>query len=343
MILSVLIPMYNAEKYINDCLNSLLNQDLNVNQYEIIVVNDGSKDKSYEIVEEYVKRNSNIILINQQNKGTGAAKNTAIAQAKGKYIYFLDSDDYIAYSTLGYLIHVLEENELEIIGFKSVGTHSSNLIESSDFDLKIRTNIKIENGIEFLAECNYKAEIWWYIMKRDFFLSLGIMFYDRRFVQDAYVTPEIFVKAKKVCLLPIDVHRYRYNDDSITHIKSVEHVRKHMDDLIFAVHKLDELIHEIQHPGFLKRLRNRQQSYVFFFLIRFIKTDMRFKELKEIIKKLKTIGAYPLHEFIGVDYNGFKYKMLVYIFNRSYFLYPFLYFARILRRSFFYFKLVLMR
>ncbi len=330
--------MYNAESYIKECLNSLLNQDLNVNHYEIIVVNDGSKDKSFEIVEEYVKINSNIILINQQNTGTGAAKNTAVAHAKGKYIYFLDSDDYIAYSTLGYLIHVLEENELDILGFKSVKTRSSKLRESSDFDVKIQTKIKIENGIEFLAEHKYKPEVWWYIMKRDFFLNLGIRFYDRRFVQDAYITPEIFVNAKKVCFLPIDVHRYRYNNASITHIKSAEHVRKHMEDLIFATHKLDQLMHKIPHDGFLKRLKCRQQSYVFFFLIRFIKTDMTFKELKEIIKKLKTIGAYPLNKFIGIDYHGFIYKILVFIFNRSYLLYPFLFCLRLLWRSSLYLK-----
>lgn len=330
--------MYNAEKYIDDCLNSVLNQDIDVNEYEIIVANDGSKDRSVEIVEEYVKKNSNIILLNQQNRGTGAAKNTAFAQAKGKYIYFLDSDDYIASNTLGYLIQVLEENELEILGFKSVLTHSSKLRESKDFGLKIKTNIKVENGIEFLAEHNYKAEIWWYIIKRDFFLGSEIIFYDRKFVQDAYVTPQIFVKAKKVCFLPIDVHRYRHNDDSITHVKSVEHIRKHMDDLIFAIHKLDELKHKIQHEGCLKRLKNRQQSYVFFFLIRFIKTDMRFKELKVIIQKLKAIGAYPLNEFVGIDYNGFKYSILVYIFNHPFLLYPFLFFIRVLRRSLLYLR-----
>src|SRR5690606_11770292 len=110
-------------------------------------------------------------------------------------------------------------------------------------------------------------------------------------------------------------------------------------DLIFATYKLDELIHKTPHEGFFKRIKCRQQSYVFFFLIRFIKTDMRFKELKEIIKKLKTIGAYPLNEFIGTDYYDYKYKILVFIFNRSILLYPFLFFLRLLRRTYLYLRL----
>ena len=86
MKLSIIIPVYNSEKYINNCLESLLAQEMLANEYEIIIVNDGSTDSSGLIVRNYTERHSNIHLFNQKNKGVGAARNRGIELAKGDYI-----------------------------------------------------------------------------------------------------------------------------------------------------------------------------------------------------------------------------------------------------------------
>ena len=93
MMISVIIPIYNTEKYLKDCINSVLKQT--INDYEIILINDGSTDKSKEIAEQYCHDYDNISLINQSNKGQGAARNVGVVAAKGEYVYFLDSDDTI--------------------------------------------------------------------------------------------------------------------------------------------------------------------------------------------------------------------------------------------------------
>lgn len=91
--ISVIIPVYNVEKYLKECLESVINQTFR--DIEIICVNDGSTDKSLEILEEYEKKDSRINIISQINQGIGSARNTGINHAKGEYIYFADSDDYL--------------------------------------------------------------------------------------------------------------------------------------------------------------------------------------------------------------------------------------------------------
>ena len=90
---SIVIPVYNVEKYLEECIESAIKQSLN--DIEIICINDGSTDSSLEILKKYEKKYSNIIVISQENKGLSASRNVGIRKAKGKYIYFLDSDDFI--------------------------------------------------------------------------------------------------------------------------------------------------------------------------------------------------------------------------------------------------------
>ena len=91
--ISVLVPVYNAEEHIPKCIESILNQTYK--NIELIIVNDGSSDKSYDIIEEYKNKDDRIIAIHTENKGVSHARNTALDNAKGSFITFVDSDDYI--------------------------------------------------------------------------------------------------------------------------------------------------------------------------------------------------------------------------------------------------------
>ncbi|MCD8291522.1 MAG: glycosyltransferase [Prevotella sp.] len=91
--LSYIIPMYNSEAYVSICLDSILKQGLEEDEYEVIVVNDGSTDRGGEIVNRYCKKHANFRLINKENGGVSSARNVGIEEAKGEYIYFIDSDD----------------------------------------------------------------------------------------------------------------------------------------------------------------------------------------------------------------------------------------------------------
>ena len=108
-LLTIIVPTYNVEEFIANCLDSLLDQDISTNDYEILVVNDGATDNSARIAGTYADKHEHIRLINQANMGLSEARNTGLRQAKGKYIYFLDSDDYIAKNTFGLILSLLEK------------------------------------------------------------------------------------------------------------------------------------------------------------------------------------------------------------------------------------------
>ena len=118
MKLSIIVPVYNVADYLAKCLDSLLAQDLPQNEYEIIVVNDGSTDNSVDIAQQYADKYANITLINQANQGLSGARNTGIKQAKGDYIQFVDSDDYLEDNVLGGLMKQVENDDLDVLRFK---------------------------------------------------------------------------------------------------------------------------------------------------------------------------------------------------------------------------------
>ncbi len=114
MKLSIVIPVYNVERYIEKCLLSCVKQDIPYSDYEIIVVNDGTPDKSMDIVLSIAQQYDNIIIVNQENQGLSAARNAGLNKVCGEYVWFIDSDDYIEANSLKRIISFLD-NGLDIL------------------------------------------------------------------------------------------------------------------------------------------------------------------------------------------------------------------------------------
>ena len=112
--LSIIIPMYNVENFIERCLLSLVNQDISEDEFEIICVNDGSPDKSASIVELFQKDYDNIVLINQENQGVSCARNKGIDFAHGKFILFIDPDDYVQKNTFARVVREAEYSGAQV-------------------------------------------------------------------------------------------------------------------------------------------------------------------------------------------------------------------------------------
>ena len=140
--ISVIVPVYNVEKYLNRCVDSILNQTFT--DFELILVNDGSTDKSGEICEEYKKSDPRIKVIHQKNQGQASARNKGIDASTGKYIFFVDSDDYINVCTLKNLFDAVQkynvpisicevEDVYDYIEHKEVSSYSSTVFSSMDF------------------------------------------------------------------------------------------------------------------------------------------------------------------------------------------------------------------
>ena len=118
MKLSIIIPVYNAEQYLKKCLESVFQQNLKPEDFEVICINDGSTDKTQQILEEFQKKYTNIILVNQENSGEAISRNKALSLSKGEFITFLDSDDYYDALTLSKALQIIASQNLDILYLK---------------------------------------------------------------------------------------------------------------------------------------------------------------------------------------------------------------------------------
>ena len=114
-LLSVIVPVYNVEKFINDCIDSILGQSYK--NIELILVDDGSKDRSKEICDQYSKRYGNIKVIHKKNAGVSCARNLGLEKSKGKYISFVDPDDIIEKNFLEDMLQTLCENRVDVVWY----------------------------------------------------------------------------------------------------------------------------------------------------------------------------------------------------------------------------------
>ena len=113
--LSIIVPVYNVEKYIRTCVESIFRQGLDESIFEVIIVNDGTKDNSMEMIADIIKTHSNISVIEQENQGLSVARNNGIAAAKGEYIFMPDSDDLLIDNSLPFLLNKATETKADLI------------------------------------------------------------------------------------------------------------------------------------------------------------------------------------------------------------------------------------
>ncbi|MDD7887613.1 glycosyltransferase [Flavivirga sp. 57AJ16] len=325
MKLSIVIPVYNVEDYISRCIDSLLNQNLNTDDYEIIIVDDGSTDSSIAIAKKYQSKYRNIIIFNQENQGVGAARNKGIDLAKGDYIYFIDPDDYLANNVLKTILNVTKTYNQDILTFQSKATTSSKNNNPSSV-IKQFYNIKKVDGISYIANNAFKNEIWWYVINREFLLKSKIRFIEGRWMEDAIFTASLFLKANSMSHIPVDAHRHVEVPNSAMTSKKPKHYLNVIYDNANAAIVYESLIRSVksdekEKENCIKRLKTRQQSFVFFMMVRMLKSTIKITEIKKIIERVEKAGAYPLVSFVGEDYSMTSYKVLTKVFNNKYMYY----------------------
>lgn len=152
--ISIIMPIYNMEKYLREALDSIIKQDYDINKIEIVAINDGSKDNSLSILEDYQKKFDNISIINQENQGLSKTRNNGIKNAKGKYIMYLDPDDYISPDTVSSIIELFDANynEIDMVTYQIIPT--INGVASKK--LHYRYNYLKKTGIYDLHDKNYR-------------------------------------------------------------------------------------------------------------------------------------------------------------------------------------------
>lgn len=210
MRLSIIVPVYNVEQYIVKCIDSLLLN--NTNDYEIIVVNDGTKDRSIELVKNKFC-DSKIRIVEQENQGLSAARNTGVAEAMGDYIWFVDSDDWVEPNSVDTIIDALCGEHVDIL-YQMTTLVYKNGVVSVD---KRKGYKGMSNGVQLLqGACPTCAPF--YIVERGFWLAHRFAFYRGILHEDNELMFKVIYKAQKIKCLERPLYYHNLREGSITQI-----------------------------------------------------------------------------------------------------------------------------
>ena len=273
---SVIIPVYNSEKYVEDCLKSVFKQS---NQdFEIICVNDGSKDKSLDILNKY---KDEIKIVNQENMGLSIARNNGVKKAQGKYIIFLDSDDYLEDKLLEKIDSVSKNNpDLVRFGITEVKNDRKTVTEGPHFN-----NLNGEEAFKEIINNKYIDPAGLYAYNREFYQKNNFEFMPNMYHEDFGLIPKIILTAKKVTSIEYPGYNYIRRENSIT--TDPNKALKRVNDLLTQGKIL--LKEQNYHKEFYSYIANSMISKA---------NDLKGKNKKEYIKNLKKskISSYILDD-----------------------------------------------
>ena len=241
---SVIIPVYNIEKYIKRCLDSVLNQTYS--NLEVICVNDGSTDSSLEILKEYEKKDGRIKVVSKENKGVSAARNLGIKEATGEYITFIDGDDFVELNMIQDMVNILEENDADIVKCAYVKDY---IYKQIPYNLKLGKEISIYEN-ESMPDL-YSLFLDKYILNsmccqlvNAKIIKDNNIFVNTEYVygEDARFNYELYSFANKVILVDKTYYHYFYNDNSATTIKKEENIVRRIKEAILLYDSLYDYI-----------------------------------------------------------------------------------------------------
>lgn len=216
MFLSIIVPSYNVEEYVEECLKSCLSQNFDKNDYEIIVINDGSKDQTLEVVNRFVASSqaTNIHLYSQENRGLSATRNRGITLAQGEYVWFVDSDDWMVENCIQEIsetIHRHQQPEVVVLNTILCQGEKRNLIERP---------LKEESGNgKYIFDNSYiypYSGAQFYLYKRSFLLEHQLTFKEGIYFEDCLFTPTVMSLASHCAYHAKAAYYYRLRENSIT-------------------------------------------------------------------------------------------------------------------------------
>jgi len=324
--ISFILPVYNVEKYLDDCLLSIVGQD--IEDYEIICVNDGSKDDSLSKLREWERKYpTKITVIDKPNGGLSSARNAGLDIAKGEFVWFIDSDDYIAENCCGFLLKIAADNQLDILEFNYAEVLEDSQFKDAPLLEANSSGLPLLNGPPTnLRMCN---SVCMKIFKRELFEKHQLRFQTAvKIMEDVAFTYELsFFKFRKM-FLDRQLYCYRQRPGSILSTKGRLAAEKHLESMLAMI--------DIYEQSFLQRtssmddktrmayLRNKNErivmltQYALLDAVRIYSSD----ELNVLLANLKEKGLYP-YQLNWSLFKGLKESRKQQVINYFLFLFPF--------------------
>ena len=232
MKISVIIPVFNVEKYLEKCLQSILCQDFS--EYEILLVDDGSTDSSPAICDEYAQTYSQVQTIHQENRGQGGARNTGIKAATGEYLLFVDSDDSLKSGALGTLYEIAAAKEADVVAFGMDFVDEQGRVTATRTPTESGT-VVVQDESLFLTFFK-DSYVWNKLYRRSLFAENGIVFPERIWYEDMCVVAETALFVKKAVLTDRSLYCYLQRSDSTMHVKKTDKNRDMLTAMGHVLH-----------------------------------------------------------------------------------------------------------
>lgn len=211
--LTIAVAIYNIEKYLPKCLESLLNQSIKEN-YEILLINDGSTDNSLKICEEFLIKGLKAEILTKKNGGLSSVRNLAINEAKGKYIFFIDGDDWIEKNTIETVFNNIKEFDMLVFGFHWI---FSKIIEE-DFRFK-KDEILVENIENEIFKNNINTAVWNKVFKKEIILKNNLKFPELKGAEDYLFIYEYLLKCERIKKISTPLYNYNQRENSLSNEK----------------------------------------------------------------------------------------------------------------------------
>lgn len=313
MKVSVIIAAYNIEKYIEKCLESVVNQTLG--EIEIIVINDGSTDRTLEIIKSMAIKEDRILIIDKENQGSIEARKDGIETARGEYILFVDGDDWIEIDTLELLYNKANEKSYDIVLYNAFCSYDNRREKLSMYNMEKDI---MENPLRNVLIGNIAPNMWSKFIRRDFIIKNKIKFpSDISFGEDLATVTNYFMHNPTIGTLEKNLYNYYQREDSIT---------KKVSPKILEVDKALDFIEEQLKKKNLYELYRKEFEYTTFkhlFYCRILIADKiesihktickQFKDRKIDIYNNAYIAAY-------INENAVSFRVRARLYNRNYYL-----------------------
>lgn len=303
--LSIVVPIYKVEPYLPKCVESLLAQDLPKEDYEIILVDDGSPDRCGEICDAYAARYVNVKVVHRKNGGLSAARNTGIEVAQGEYVQFVDSDDYLEPNVLKELVEKMDSDKLDILRFNYQNVNERYEVFEPNKVSKPFVDYRDEvcDGLTFLTErLGFGCYAWQFLLRRE--LLEGCVFKEGIYFEDMEWTPRVLLKAKRVTSTDMMVYDYLMRQGSITQSVDEKKKRKLLDDRLSLIGSIKEQMEKVGDKRWFEGMIGQMAIGI----IGSASSDY-YELRKPLIKRLKEEGLFPLSSYHSTDLAARKIRI----------------------------------
>lgn len=295
MKISIIIAAYNVEKFIEKCIYSCVHQNIFKTDYEILVVNDGSTDATADVLNKLTVDVKNLQVIHQENAGLGACRNTGLKHSKGKYVWFIDGDDYLEENILQNIVNEIEKSNLDVLvlNYTTVDEQYNTIATSLN---KVAGVKNVVAGSEFYKYNYINSYTWLFVFKRNLFLNGEITFRENINMQDSEILPKLLINTHRLAFLNKVCYYYVQQVNSFTNNSNGQKRFKYFESIIEVRYSLQNfLTKKVANDSSMKigieKKLEAMQSIVFMHLIFFAYER---EWLNKIIKLLKHNEFYPL-------------------------------------------------